>query len=138
MASPSLVHRKFKTDKNVETDGVWIDYGDGLRVRIARAGGANHRYISAVERLSRRYRRQVQLEVLSNEESRKLMAQVYAETVVLGWEGVTDEDGNLRPFNVANCVALFEELPDLFFDIQAHASNLAIFRQDILEVDAKN
>ncbi len=132
------IYRKFKTDSTVETEGVVLDYGDGVRIRVARAGGANKAYLKAIERLSRKYRRQIQLDVLDEETARRLLREIYAETVVLGWEGVTDEAGEPMPFTRENCVKLLTDLPDLFADVQAQAANAALFKAEIDEADAKN
>jgi hypothetical protein len=135
--------KQFKTDRSAETDGVVLDYGDGVWIRIARAGGANKKYLRALERLGRKYRRQIQLETLPEEVARKLFRETYAETVVLGWGGITQEDIGSEgdepvEFTKANCVALFENLPDLFLDVQSQAQNMALFRAELDEDDAKN
>ena len=44
----------------------------------------------------------------------RIVKEVYAETVVIGWENVEDADSNPMDFTVPNCVKLFEDLPDLF------------------------
>jgi len=66
------------------------------------------------------------------------MAEVYAETVLLGWTGVADENGTPLPFTKENCVKLLTDLPDLFRDIQEQAQRVANFRAADLEADAKN
>ena len=37
---------QFETDPVLESEGIWIDYG-AFRVKIARAGGANKKYLSS-------------------------------------------------------------------------------------------
>jgi hypothetical protein len=68
----------------------------------------------------------------------KLLREVYAETVVLDWENVEDADGNPMPFNAANAVKLFTDLPDLFRDIQEQSQRSALFRAELLEREAGN
>jgi hypothetical protein len=132
------LYRKFGTDSNVETAGVVLDYGEGVKIRIARAGGANKAYLKALERLSRKYRRQIQLDILDEETAREVFRAIYAETIVIGWEGVTGREGKPIEFSRENCIKLFEDLPDLFADIQAQAGNAALFRAEIAENDGKN
>lgn len=140
----SKLSKHFRTDNRAETGGVVLDYGDGVKIRIARAGGSNARYLSRLDQLARRYRRQIQLDTLPDSVAREMMRRLYAETVVLGWEGVTGEDfgreGDTSPvaFSVDNCIALFECLPDLFLDVQAQASSIAVFRSSLDEGDAGN
>lgn len=137
------LYSQFQTDKNVEKEGVVLEYGktkDGriISIRIARAGGANTRYSKLLEAATKPYRRQLQNETMDNDVAESLTQKVYAQAVVLGWENVEDADGNPMEFNVDNCVKLFKDLPDLWADIQNQATRAALFRQDILEADAKN
>lgn len=147
------LYSQFQTDKNVEKDGVVLEYGktaDGrvISIRIARAGGANSRYSKLLEAATKPYRRQLQNETMDNDIAEGITQKVYAQAVVLGWENVEFPvlDENDKPtgkfeeakFTVDNCVKLFKDLPDLWNDIQNQATRAALFRQDILEADAKN
>lgn len=135
--------RKFKTNLTCETKGIDLDYGDGTVIRVARAGGSNKQFMKTAQRLFKPHRRQLQLGILSNEKQEELAHLLYAQAVVLGWEGVTAEDigeegTELVPFNVENCVKLFVNLPDLFSDLQTQAQNSELFLDTIRETDAKN
>ncbi len=137
------LYKQFATDKNVERDGVVLSYGKNsknkdIEIRIARAGGANIRYTKLLEAAVKPYRRQLQNETMDNGVAEDITMRVYAQSVVLGWEGVEDEKGNDMEFTVENCMKLFKDLPDLWADIQSQATRAALFRQDILEADAKN
>lgn len=137
------LYKQFATDKNVERDGVVLSYGKNsknkdINIRIARAGGANIRYTKLLEAAIKPYRRQLQNETMDNGVAEDITMRVYAQSVVLGWEGVEDENGNDMKFTVENCMKLFKDLPDLWADIQSQATRAALFRQDILEADAKN
>ena len=132
------LYSKFLMSEDAEQKGIELDYGEGTIIRVARAGGSNKRYQKALERVSRKYKRQLQLDILSTAESNAIMKEVFAETVVLSWEGVTDLEGKAIPFSKAACLKLFDDLPDLFNDVQEQASNQAIFREDIREADAGN
>lgn len=137
------LYKSFKTDANLEKSGIELEYGENSKgqpilIRIARAGGANSAYNKRLEVLTKPYRRQIQTETIDNKVLEKIVAQAFAETVVLGWEGVEDEDNNELTFSVDNVVKLFNDLPDLYKDIQEQAQKTALFRQEILEVDSKN
>jgi len=135
--------KRYKTDADRETSGVWISYGttaDGrtIEFKIARAGGQNKAYEKRFEALTRPYRRQIQTESLDDETSDRIVRQLFAETIVLGWRNVEDEEGKPIAFSAEACRKLFDELPDLFRDIREDATKQAIFRQDVLERDAGN
>lgn len=131
-------YKKFKASERHETGGVWLDYGDSGKILVARAGGGNRKYIREIEKLSRKYRRQLQLDMLPEPTARKLFIEIFARSIVLGWEGVTNEAGEPMACTPENVVKLFTDLPDLFRDVQEQAGNLALFREEIDEEDAKN
>lgn len=132
------LYKLFKTSEKHETEGIWLDYGEGMRIRIARAGGSNKAFLKASEKLQRKYRRQSQLDLLSEEMSRRIFKEIYAETIVLAWENVKDESGNPMECNRQNIIKLFTDLHDLFMDVRAQAENLALWREELDEADAKN
>lgn len=132
------LYDKFSTDADAEKDGIWLDYGDGERIKIRRAGGKNLAYKRAIERLSRDKKFQLQTDSLSDDESRELMIEVYAKSVILDWKGIKGEDGKDMPFNVENAKKLLTDLPDLFVSIMEQAKNIEWFRKKVDEADAKN
>ena len=137
------LYSQFKTDKTIEKDGIVLEYGMNSKkkiigIRIARAGGANVQYSKLLEAKIKPYRRQIQNETLDNDIADKITKEVYAQTVVLGWENVEDENGEELEFSVANCIKLFTDLPELWFDIQQQATRASLFRAEILENDSKN
>lgn len=137
------LYKQFQTDKTVEKEGIVLNYGknskgEDIEIRIARAGGANVQYAKLLEAKTKPYRRQIQNETLDNEVAEKITKEVYAKAVVLGWTGVEDENGKELEFSFENCMKLFDDLPDLWTDIQQQSTKAALFRADILEQDAKN
>ena len=137
------LYTQFETDREIEKTGIVLDYGfnskkQPIQIRMARAGGANERYSKLLELRTKPYRRQIQNETLENAVAEKITKEVYAQTVVLGWTGVEDRDGNEMPFTQENCVKLFTDLPDLWSDVQSQSTRASLFRAEILEADAKN
>ncbi len=51
------LYKQFGTDKNLETSGIVLQYGEGVEIRIARAGGSNKRYQKSMTQRSKPYRR---------------------------------------------------------------------------------
>lgn len=127
----------FGTDHKMEKEGIIVDYG-AFKFRIARAGGANSDYLRVLRAKYRPYRHRFQTDTISEEVTKKILAEVYAEAVILGWSGVCDEDGKEIEFTKENCVELLLALPDLFEDLQAQATDYKLFRQKELETEAKN
>lgn len=137
------LYEKFKTNQNLEREGILLEYGKNskgnpIQIRIARAGGSNLEYMRKLELRVKPLRRQIQNETVERTALEEILKEVFVETVVLGWENVEDENKLDMPFNRKNCLKLFTDLPDLFADLQEQAQRSALFRQDILEVDSKN
>jgi hypothetical protein len=131
-------YKQFGTSEDLEVNGIWLDYGDAGRIKIARAGGANRRFATVLERKTRPYRRALDNGTIDPKVIERVMAEVFAETVILGWEDVIGRDGEPLPYTFDNVVQLLLDLPDLFLDIQAQAQRAALFLQANLEAAAKN
>lgn len=129
-------YETFGTDKEAETDGIDLDYGS-FKIRVARAGGSNRKYQAALDARLRPYRRQIASGTLSEEIGEKVLREVFAETVVLSWDNVTDRKGDPIPFSRENVKKLFEDLPDLFADIRDACALSVNFNRDQQEDDAK-
>jgi hypothetical protein len=122
----------FGTDKALEKEGIVLDYGP-FQIRIARAGGANAKFARVMEVKLRPYRRALDAGTLDEEIAKRLIAEAYAEAVVLDWENVTDENGQSMDCTVPNIVKLFLDLPELFADVQSQATKAALFRKAEVE-----
>lgn len=127
----------FLTDKALEKEGIVLDYGD-FKIKVARAGGANAAFQKALASKIRPYKRQLDAGTIPDDVAEKLFLDVYAEAVVLGWEGVTDENGKPLPYSKENAVKLFSDLPDLFRDVQNQAAAISNFRAEVTEDTIKN
>jgi hypothetical protein len=132
------IYDAFETDPKKEVDGVVFDYGEVGSFLLARAGGANKKFSKQLEFRSRPYKRQIDKGTMDNEAATKLMAQVFADTVILGWDGVIDREGNLIEFTKENCVKLLLDLPVVFADLQDAAADYSSYRKEMLEEDSKN
>ncbi len=140
------MYNQFQTDTSLESKGVIVDYGD-FRVTIGRAGGSNKRYARILAAKSKKHRRAIQTETITDEKALNLLREVFAESVVFNWEtkvdgkwkkGIEGKDGKLLQFTVDNIIATFVALPDLFADIQEQAGSITLFRVVINEEDAGN
>ena len=137
------LYSQFKTDANLETSGIWLEYGTTddnkpVRFKIARAGGSNKAFLKAIEKATRPYRKALQNNMMDNAVADRLFKDVFAETVVLGWENVKGPDDQPIPFNKANAIKLFNDLPDLFQDIREQANQASLYREELLEADLGN
>lgn len=128
----------FKTNPTAEVEqGITLDYG-AFSIRIARAGGANRKFGQVLAQKLKPYRRQLENDTMDDAVASRLMAEAYAEAVVLGWDNVTDAQGNPMAFSRDACVQLLTDLPELFADIQEQSRRAANFRREERDDAAKN
>lgn len=137
------LYTAFATDPALEIDGVPVNYGKNSKgqptiITVARAGGRNSAHQKRANVIYKPVRRQLQNENIDEDVLMELTRKLYAETVVKGWSGVEDKEGQELPFSVENCIKLFEDLPDIFLDIKKLADEMQIFRVAAVEDDAKN
>jgi hypothetical protein len=135
--------KQFATDKEKETNGVEVQFGeneDGSTpiFIISRMASSNKKYNKALENSTRPYRRQIELDIMPNEQAEKLMMKVFVDTILIGWKNVQGENGETLQFNRENALRLFEALPELYADLKDRAQKAAMFRVESLENEAKN
>lgn len=137
------LYKTYQTNNELENKGVELLYGvndDNTEIKffVARAGKSNKAYQKALEVTFKPHRRSMQLGTLSEDTASKLMLEVFATTVLKGWENVQDENGKEMAFNKENAIKLLTDLPELYDDLSEKANNVANFRDESREEDAKN
>lgn len=151
------LYEKMQTSPRLESEGIWLEVADN-RIRLARAGGKNTKFIAAAEKIAREHKRS--LDLMTEEQGRKLFSKLYAELIVLDWlvknpNGDLDEMGESvgddhpkdecwvrgcpRPagvivdFNIENVLETFNDLPDFLKLVKETAEDPALFRQELLK-----
>lgn len=130
---------RFHTDKQLEKDGIWIDYGE-FQIKIARAGDSNPRYVQRRESLMRPLRRQIDNGTLSREKQDEILKQLFCECVVLDWKGAifSDDPEENVPCTIDAVTDLVEKAPDLYADLLLQATDYKLFLKQAAEADAKS
>jgi hypothetical protein len=140
-------YQLFKTDESIEVEkGITLDYGD-FRIRIARAGGSNKKYVKLMNARLRPHRRRIETDTLEESVATSVMIELYADSIVLGWyskngngefvEGIHDENGGIMPYTRENVIKTFQALPELFSDVRIQSDKAALFRAEELDIDGK-
>lgn len=132
------IYEMFATDLKIETEGFTHHISDKISFLLARAGGANAKFAKAMEIKTRPYRRQIQEDTMDLALANKLLIEAFAETVILGWEGITTPSGKKIPFSVEAAIALLIALPDLFNELREAAARQSNFRAAEVEEDVGN
>lgn len=128
----------FKTNPILETQGITLDMGEAGKFKIARAGGANKNFIKRFQVATKPHRRAIQTETLEESVSNKILVDCYADHILLGWEGVTDEKGKKLTFTKENAKKVLNDLPWLFEEIRRASEDASNFREQLIKVDAGN
>lgn len=129
----------FSTDKDLEAGkGVTLDYGAAGSITIHRAGGANRKFLTTMDAKLKPYRRQIQAKTMDDSVADRLMAEIYADSIIVGWKGVKDASGKALSYTRDNVIKVLTDLPELFNDIKEQSSIVANFRKEQIETEAKN
>ena len=127
--------KRYKTDKDAESEGVWEDCGEGLRVKVARANNPHHQRV--IENMMRPYRRQISNGRLSNEKMTEITVKAMAECLLIDWEGV-EIDGKNVPYSREAALDLLTEYKDFREDVAELAQTMELFRATEIEEAEKN
>ena len=128
--------RKFSTNKEMEQKGIWVGIDDA-RFLIARAGGGNVNFQRVLSEKLRPLKKQLEARSLSDEESGKIITEVYAETVVLDWQNVEDDDGPMECTR-ENIIRLFDGAPKVFTIIREESLEYTNYKDVLTDETVKN
>jgi hypothetical protein len=136
------LYANYKTDTKKEWNGVPYTVTNPdesvSTFYLARAGKTNKDYQKELDRRTRPYRRQIELGTMNENLAEQIFMEVFISTVLKGWDGVSDEDGNTMEFNEPNAKKLLTDLPDLYDELQAAAKDASRYRDEKLDAEAKN
>lgn len=140
-------YAKYHTDDATLKAGV-IYEDDDIRIRVTYAGSENTRYDKLLKLRLKPFETQIRNETFSDEAFHRVLAEVYAETVILGWEvkngkgewapGIYNAEGDIVEVSKENICMAFGLGQRLFSDVIKVATNFNLFRQKEKDADAKN
>lgn len=117
---------KLATDRTAEVVGTWTeDLGAGLKLLVAREGNA--RFTDEMRKAVKMRAGAGGLGELTAEAAAEIAVDVYARTILLGWEGL-EENGKPVTYSVEEAKRLLEQYPDFFKLVQTQARRVDLFR----------
>ena len=128
----------YGTDKELEKNGVWIEYPGGEMFKVARIGTNESAYGKLLRQKTKHLRRKIETDTLDVDVLSKIMMDVFVQTSLLDWKNVNGSDGKAIDFNRENALELMRRLPDLFDDLHTQAQSLSTFQKEAVEKDSKN
>lgn len=129
------IFSKFKTDESKERDGVWVPLEKDGRIRVARTN--NPLYREALVRKVSRYKTATTSKVIPEDDWLNIVNELVAETILVGWEGIT-EKGQPLPYSVENAKRVLTELKDFREIVLSIADNMDNFKEELDEGTEKN
>lgn len=125
----------WQSDTELELQGIALDIGQGRTINIRRAGGANRAFLVAygatITRLAGdRDPESIAAALLADE-----MPALFADHVVIGWDGIEDDSGAPVPYSKDAFLQLARECPDLWLRIRSQADQRERFQRENIERD---
>lgn len=122
---------KFKTDLNAAKNGVKVQLDDDSSVTIARAGEANPEYSKTLRELMKPYQTQARAGSLPDAVFEDIINKCYAECILLGWEGLEDDQGNTIPYSKDKAFEIlsdkaYVEFRKLVMELSSEAATFAV------------
>lgn len=127
---------EFGANKDLQKDGKWVDF-DGYKVLIAYAGEGNAKYETVLERKCLPYQKKLARKKVSKDTRKKVheaIVSTYAQTVVLGWEGIK-RGGKEVVYSAKTCEEILLELPPFFSEVHDFANDLSNFQDEFDDGD---
>ena len=138
VVKPRSIFEMFGTDEETEQRGFILEFGEGVEITIARAGGSNKRFQRFHETKMRPYRTQIAANTMDEDVMRRLLAESYAHAIILKWKGVRDAEGVDIPFTKQNIINVLIAVPDLFDTILQESARMVNFQLAGVEADSKS
>jgi hypothetical protein len=132
------VFEMFEMNSDSAKKGHEIDFGRGMKVWVARAGGTNEKFQRYHEMRMRPYKVQQNAGTMDEKLARGILADCYAHAIVTGWEGVIGRDGQEITFSKQAVKDLLLELPELFNTIMNDSMDRNNFLLAGVDSDAKS
>lgn len=117
---------RFRTEEDLEIEGVWVNLDSASRIKIARQG--NPRYRTLFQKKLAPYRSAVRQGTLDEETAEQLLCEVMAETILLDWEGI-EEGGKEVLYSKKEAVRFLKTYKDFKDLVQQVSDEMEVFRQ---------
>jgi len=125
------------TDLEKEQKGVWVNFAEGIRLKIARAG--NPDYNKLLRELSKPYIKEIREGTADDNVNKDILMKVRSETILLGWENLDGDEGAIL-YSAQTAYEFFKDpsLKDFYNFVIIESENMDLFRMTITEASVKN
>lgn len=138
------LRNRYNTDVTLEETGVWVDFGDGLKVCVRRLNSKHSRDLR--RKLEKPYATQFRNRDMPDSLQEELLNKQLAQSIVVDWEGVDDPYAEVKegekapplPYSADNVLKVMSdpEFKDFREDILTAAMTRETFEKE-QRVDAE-
>jgi hypothetical protein len=123
------------SNPETEKEGVWVDYRDGSKIKIARIG--NPIFTRTYDNKLKPHRRKQRAGTMETELEVRVLCEVVAKTIILDWKGFT-QDGKEFKYTEKRAFELLEKSIDFRNEVVDLATAEETFHQEDAEDSEKN
>jgi hypothetical protein len=129
---------RYNTDRSLEEDGVWVDFGDGLKVQVRRLTSKKSREFR--RKLEKPYTAQFRNREMPDSLQEELLNKQVSGVVIVNWEGVANPDkpSEQLEFSPDNALTMCQKFPDFRDDVLTAAMERTTFEKEQRENARKN
>lgn len=127
-----------KENRKRECKGIWVDYEMGIKFKIARMG--NPKFQAKIRQLTAPFLKEIREDTLKVGEMERIQREAVAETVLVGWKGLEDDDGENYKYSAKRCTDMLadEDLISIYEFVLAESGNQANYDLEVAEDSVKN
>lgn len=120
----------FKTDEDLEKDGVWFTVSDKTGFLVKPFRPSNPQVKAAMAAHYKPYARQIEMGTLDDKKAQEIQVKIFVGSCLVEWRGV-EIDGKDTPYSKDVAIPFFMGLPELFNALWAYCGDFKNYREDV-------
>lgn len=129
--------KELKIDDDLVKDGIWFDVIEGIKVLLR--SNEYRPFRDFMERETRRYKHILdQGRDIPQNTQKEIIMRGIAKHILIGWQGITDDDGNEIECNEQNAMKFMKEFDLLYRECFNNMTRIANYTLKAREDSAKN
>jgi hypothetical protein len=121
---------QFDADLNSIDAGVWTEWS-GSRFLIAHI--SNMRFQKMLARLQQPHRKRLEAGTLDPQINRDILCKAMSETILLDWDKVVGQGGQVTPFNSQNAFVALQKNPEFRDFVAEFSTQMSNYRAEEIE-----
>jgi hypothetical protein len=129
---------RYNTSRDLEEEGVWVDFGDGVKVQVRRLNSKHSR--ETRRKLEKPYSSQFRNREMPDSLQEQLLNKQVAQSIVVNWEGVPNPESpkDQLGYTPDNVLMVIEKFPDFRDDILTASMERTTFEKEQRKEAEKN